>query len=113
MAAPEAPLQEVEHGLVPGGEGWFVLDARDAPWRSRPGRGFSLPFEEPAWFPRVGITLHVPGPGEPIGLYHRESNEEDLQLHDEGWGGYPAEELALRRGAGVDPDRGRLRWNRG
>ena len=35
----EAPLKESETGLVPGGEGWFVLNLRDASWASMPGRG--------------------------------------------------------------------------
>jgi hypothetical protein len=32
---PEAPLEKTEAGLVPGGEGWFVLNAREARWRDR------------------------------------------------------------------------------
>ena len=31
------------HGLVPASAGWFVLNARDARWFHRPGRGESLP----------------------------------------------------------------------
>ena len=27
---PEAPLEQTETGLVAAGEGWFVLNARDA-----------------------------------------------------------------------------------
>jgi uncharacterized cupin superfamily protein len=81
----EAPLVETEAGLVPGGEGWFVLNAREAHWRDRPQRGKSLPFEGPTDFPQVGITLYVLEPGEPIGLYHWESNQEDfLVLSGEG-----------------------------
>ena len=26
---PEAPLEPTEHGLVPTGDGWFVLNARE------------------------------------------------------------------------------------
>jgi uncharacterized cupin superfamily protein len=81
----EAPLVETEAGLVPGGEGWFVLNAREAHWRDRPQRGKSLPFEGPTDFPQVGITLYVLEPGEPIGMYHWESNQEDfLVLSGEG-----------------------------
>ena len=29
---PEAKLQETENGLVPEGEGWFVVNAREARW---------------------------------------------------------------------------------
>ena len=75
---PEAPLERRDEGLVPGGEGWFVLNAREARWRDRPQRGYSLPFEGPLDFPQVGIVLFVLGPGEPIGMYHWEANQEDF-----------------------------------
>jgi quercetin dioxygenase-like cupin family protein len=78
MGVPEAPLEQTEAGLVPGGEGWFVLNARDAHWRRREGRGFSLPFEGPTRFPQIGVTLFVLDPGEPIGIYHWEANQEDF-----------------------------------
>jgi hypothetical protein len=29
---PEAPLERTGNGLAPAGEGWFVLNARDARW---------------------------------------------------------------------------------
>jgi hypothetical protein len=32
MSAPEAPLARTEDGLVPAGEGWFVLSARESRW---------------------------------------------------------------------------------
>ena len=41
----ESKLRTTEHGLVPTGEGWFVLNARDAPWNERDGRGFYCEFE--------------------------------------------------------------------
>ncbi len=95
---PEAPLVETEAGLVPGGEGWFVLNAQDAHWRDRQGRGRSLPFEGPMEFPQVGITLFVLGPGEPIGMYHWESNQEDfLVLSGEGLLIVEGEERPLRQ----------------
>src|SRR5207342_3661853 len=75
---PEAPLAETEAGVVPGGEGWFVLNAREAHWRDRPGRGYSLPFEGPTHFPQIGVTLFVLAPGEPIGMYHWEADQEDF-----------------------------------
>ena len=75
---PEAPLEQTEAGLVPGGEGWFVLNAREAHWRKREGRGFSLPFEGPTHLPQLGIRLFVLGPGEPIGMYHWEADQEDF-----------------------------------
>jgi uncharacterized cupin superfamily protein len=77
---PEAPLEESEAGLVPAGEGWFVVNAREARWRDREGRGKSLAFEGPLDFPQIGITLYVLGPGEPIGMYHWEADQEDFLL---------------------------------
>ena len=41
----EAPLERTEHGLVPGGRGWFVVNARDAAWVTKPGRGACCFFE--------------------------------------------------------------------
>jgi uncharacterized cupin superfamily protein len=79
---PETPLEQTEAGLVPRGEGWFVLNARDARWRHREGRGESLPLtgwtdsEAETYFPQVGINLFVLGPGEPIGMYHWEADQE-------------------------------------
>jgi uncharacterized cupin superfamily protein len=75
---PEAPLEETEAGLVAAGEGWFVLNAREARWRHREGRGESLPFEGKIDFPQVGINLFVLWPGEPIGMYHWEADQEDF-----------------------------------
>ncbi len=75
---PEAPLEQTEHGLVPSGEGWFVMNAREARWRDREGRGKSLPFEGDTDFPQVGINLFVLAPGEPIGMYHWETDQEDF-----------------------------------
>jgi uncharacterized cupin superfamily protein len=81
---PEAGLEQTEQGLVPRGEGWFVLNAREARWRHREGRGDSLPFT--GWtdadietrFPQLGVQLFVLGPGEPIGMYHWEADQEDF-----------------------------------
>ena len=56
-------MERTEHGLVAAGEGWFVLNAREARWRHRPGRGESLPFEGETDFPQVGINVSVLGPG--------------------------------------------------
>jgi hypothetical protein len=76
---PEAPFDQTEDGLVPVGEGWFVLNARDARWLERPGRGTRCGFEGEAAFPQLGVSLFVLGPGEPIGMYHCEADQEDLR----------------------------------
>lgn len=81
---PEATLEQTEAGLAPRGAGWFVLNARDAAWRHREGRGKRLPFtgltraDEETYFPQVGINLLVLAPGEPIGMYHWEADQEDF-----------------------------------
>ncbi len=75
---PEAPLEESGHGLVPTGDGWFVVNARRARWRERPGRGFRCVFEGEPDFPQLGVSLYVLAPGEPIGMYHWEADQEDF-----------------------------------
>jgi uncharacterized cupin superfamily protein len=83
---PEAELKETEAGLVPDSEGWFVMNAREARWIHRDGRGNNLPFtgwtpsEAETYFPQLGVSLVVLGPGEPIGMYHWEADQEDFLL---------------------------------
>jgi uncharacterized cupin superfamily protein len=78
LIVPEAPLEETESGLVPAEEGWFVLNARDARWLRAEGRGARLTFEGETDFPQVGVSLFVLAPGEPIGMYHWEADQEDF-----------------------------------
>ena len=75
---PEAPLEQTEHGLVPSGDGWFVLNARDAPWNHSDGRGAYSRFEGDVKFPQVGIHLVTLSPGEPMAMYHWEADQEDF-----------------------------------
>jgi uncharacterized cupin superfamily protein len=83
---PEAPLEQTEEGLATAGEGWFVLNARTARWRHREGRGDTLNFtgsdecEAETYFPGLGVNLTVLGPGEPLGMYHWENDQEDFLL---------------------------------
>lgn len=66
---------------MPTGKGWFVLNARDAPWVERPGRGAYCEFEGfdgVADFSQLGINLTVLGPGEPMAMYHWERDQEDF-----------------------------------
>ncbi|MGZ4389874.1 MAG: cupin domain-containing protein, partial [Gaiellaceae bacterium] len=77
----ESPLESTEHGRVPTGKGWFVLNAREAPWYARPGRGGYCEFEgfeDAADFSQYGINLTVLGPGEPMAMYHYENDQEDF-----------------------------------
>src|ERR671930_1469046 len=75
---PEAPLESTEHGLVPAGAGWFVLNAREARWFERKGRGYVSNFEGDREFEQLGAHLFVLGPGEPMSMYHWEADQEDF-----------------------------------
>jgi uncharacterized cupin superfamily protein len=85
----EAPLAEVESGLTPQSDGWFVVNARDAAWLVNDSFGARCVFEADTpvvresgldvhRFPQLGITLAVLEPGKPSGLYHRETSQEDF-----------------------------------
>jgi len=79
---PEAPLDDSGSGLAPAGDGWFVVNVRDAEWLTsengaKQPSGSECAFEgRKVEFPQVGIRLHVLEPGEPNGLYHSESEQE-------------------------------------
>ncbi len=62
---------------MPIGEGWFVLNAQETRWYHRDGRGAVMWFAD-EHFPQVGVNLFVLEPGEPIGLYHWETDQEDF-----------------------------------
>ena len=75
---PEAPLEQTEAGLRPAGEGWFVLNAREAAWQESAGRGGYCKFEGEPRFSQLGIQLRALGPGEPMSMYHWEAYQEDF-----------------------------------
>jgi uncharacterized cupin superfamily protein len=75
---PEHLLEQTETGLVPTGTGWFVLNAREARWVHGDGRGARLSFDGETDFPQIGINLFVLSPGEPMGMYHWEADQEDF-----------------------------------
>jgi uncharacterized cupin superfamily protein len=74
----EARLGDSEHGKVPEGEGWFVVNARQARWLDDGEMGVYTRFEGEARFPQVGINLAVLEPGQPNCMYHREDEQEDF-----------------------------------
>jgi uncharacterized cupin superfamily protein len=74
----EAELRTTEHGLVPDGEGWFVLNARDAPWGDAGELGLYCGFEGESRFPQLGLNLNVLQPGQAMSMYHREGDQEDF-----------------------------------
>ena len=80
---PESELVSTGNGLVPKGQGWFVLNAREAQWWERAGRGVLCEFEGAGFegaadFVQVGVNLTVLEPGEPMSMYHRENDQEDF-----------------------------------
>ena len=96
---PEAPLEQTEHGFLPAGDGWFVLNAREAEWRVWEGRG-KWPRLEGArpTFPQLGLGLTVLDRGEPLSMYHCERDQEDfLVLHGEALAIVEGEERPLRQ----------------
>jgi uncharacterized cupin superfamily protein len=76
---PEAPLEQVGHGLEPAGPGWFVLNVRDARWREGVfGAGTNFEGDDDAEFAQLGINVNVMEPGQPLCMYHREQEQEDF-----------------------------------
>jgi uncharacterized cupin superfamily protein len=97
---PEAPLERNDAGgLYPAGEGWFVLNARDAQWWDSGELGLYAPFEgEHARFEQLGMNLSILRPGEPACMYHGEESQEGfLVLAGEALLVIEGEERALRR----------------
>ena len=71
-------MEDTEQGRIPAGEGWFVLNAKDARWRQE-GTGGKLTFFEGAgeqW--QLGINVSVLEPGQPMAMYHYENDQEDF-----------------------------------
>ena len=67
---PEARLERTAAGLVPTGEGWFVLNARAARWAE--GRfGAFTRFEGEPRFAQLGINVSVLQTGQPACMYPR------------------------------------------
>lgn len=76
---PEAPLERNDAGLYPAGDGWFVVNVRDAQWFDSQELGLYAPFEgENARFPELGVNIGVVRPGEPGCMYHAEDAQEDF-----------------------------------
>jgi quercetin dioxygenase-like cupin family protein len=76
-AAPEAELKRTDAGLIPQGEGWFVLNARDVSWITSEDRGQDTDFEGGQEWKELGFRVQVLGPGQHA-LYHGEKGQEDF-----------------------------------
>jgi uncharacterized cupin superfamily protein len=86
----EARLEAVDSGLAPLSGGWFAVNVRDAAWLTNDAFGARCVFEanrpvlrrrpdlDTQTFSELGLTLDVIWPGQPSGLYHAETNQEDF-----------------------------------
>jgi uncharacterized cupin superfamily protein len=79
MAVSEASIARTDEGAVVQSEGWFVLNTADARWMREQRSGEWCDFEPAdAEFAEYGVNIHVIRPGQPNGLYHAESAQEDF-----------------------------------
>ena len=93
----EAKLVDTDAGLLPEGEGWFVLNTMAAVWRESAEFGRYTRWEGTARFPGLGINIGVLQPGQPACMYHGEEAQEDfLVLAGEGILIIEGEERPLR-----------------
>jgi uncharacterized cupin superfamily protein len=73
----EAKVSRTEHGLVPEGEGWFVVNARDVPWAHSETLGSACFFEsQDQRFPELGFNVNLLRPGQAGAMYHGEGSQE-------------------------------------
>jgi uncharacterized cupin superfamily protein len=75
---PEAPLERLETGLRPVGEGWFVVNARDLRWFESELGLYTMFDSEEARFDQVGVNIGILRPGEPNCMYHAEEAQENF-----------------------------------
>lgn len=73
----EAHIHTTPAGQVAADDGWFILNLSEIAWETVPGGGTWCAFEAPsARSSKLGIGVHVLGPGEAPGFYHAESEQE-------------------------------------
>jgi uncharacterized cupin superfamily protein len=73
----EAELVEGEDGLVPDGDGWFIVNVADSDGLTTEKLGSGAMFEATIGdFPEFGINVRLLEPGQPASMYHRESSQE-------------------------------------
>jgi mannose-6-phosphate isomerase-like protein (cupin superfamily) len=75
-----ARVEQTEHGLVCKGGGWFVVNAREVRWYESDGWGKFTNFGGDTLFDQLGIGITVLGPGQPLSMYHWESDEENFLI---------------------------------
>ena len=76
---PEAPLEPTPGGLAPAGDGWFVLNVRDARWLEGAFGAYTrFEGEGERRFGELGINIGVLQPGQAACMYHGEDTQEDF-----------------------------------
>jgi uncharacterized cupin superfamily protein len=70
-------METTDGGLEPSGEGWFVLNARDARWLEGHFGAYTR-FEGEPRFARLGFNIGVLEPGQASCWYHGEDEQEDF-----------------------------------
>jgi uncharacterized cupin superfamily protein len=75
---PEAPLEKTEHGVRPTGEGWYVLNVREALWFDSELDSYAVLEPEGSPFDMVGVGVGVLRAGRASGMYHGEDTQEDF-----------------------------------
>ena len=70
-------MDRTDAGLVPRGEGWFVVNAREAAWHDGDFGAYTR-FEGAPRFPQIGINIGVLQSGQPACMYHGEDEQEDF-----------------------------------
>jgi uncharacterized cupin superfamily protein len=70
-------LHAAGEGFAPAGDGWFVINAREARWLTGDNGAFTR-FEGEARFPSIGVNIGILAPGQPSCLYHAEDEQEDF-----------------------------------
>lgn len=71
-------MEDAPGGKRPAGEGWFVVNARDAQWVHNEKFGAGVTFEGTPGFTQYGINVQVMWPGQPNCYYHGEEGQEDF-----------------------------------
>ena len=77
MSIAEAWLDDSGSGLAPAGDGWFVVNVRDAEWVTSETFGAGVRVPSRSSLSRSSAsTSSVTRPGRPNCLYHSESQQE-------------------------------------
>ena len=73
----EAQVTQTPAGKVPRGDGWFVLNAREARWQTGDFGAYTR-FEGDERWKHLGFNIGVLQPGQPACYYHAENDQENF-----------------------------------